>query len=60
MRELIFLFSQIDIGPFELWSMTDIRCPSCNAVFEMDASGYAEIVTQIKGEEFEKELDKRL
>jgi len=40
--------------------MTDIRCPSCNAVFEMDASGYAEIVNQIKGEEFEKELDKRL
>ena len=26
----------------------------------MDASGYAEIVNQIKGEEFEKELDKRL
>ena len=40
--------------------MTDIRCPSCNAVFEMDASGYAEIVNQIKGEEFEKELNKRL
>lgn len=40
--------------------MTDIRCPSCNAVFEMDASGYTEIVNQIKGEEFEKELDKRL
>ena len=40
--------------------MTDVRCPSCNAVFEMDASGYAEIVNQIKGEEFEKELNIRL
>ena len=40
--------------------MTDIRCPSCNAVFEMDASGYTEIVNQIKSEEFEKELNIRL
>ena len=40
--------------------MKDVRCPSCNAVFEMDASGYAEIVSQIKGDEFEKELKIRL
>ena len=60
MEEKFFPFSQIHIGLFKLISMKDVRCPSCNAVFEMDASGYAEIVSQIKGDEFEKELKIRL
>ncbi len=40
--------------------MTDVKCPNCNTIFEMDASGYAEIVSQIRSEEFEKELNQRL
>ena len=43
--------------------MTDVKCPNCNTIFEMDASGYKsylEIVNQIRSEEFEKELNQRL
>ena len=40
--------------------MRNITCPHCDQVFEIDASGYAEIVEQIKGEEFERELHNRL
>lgn len=40
--------------------MTDVKCPNCNTIFEMDASGYTEIVNQIRSEEFEKELSQRL
>ena len=40
--------------------MKEIKCPKCDAVFEMDASGYTEIVNQIRGQEFENELSNRL
>ena len=40
--------------------MTEVQCPKCNSVFEMDAAGYAEIVSQIKNDEFETELNKRI
>ena len=40
--------------------MKEVQCPQCKAVFEMDAAGYAEIVNQIKGDEFENELKKRI
>ena len=40
--------------------MTDVKCPNCNTIFEMDASGYTEIVNQIRSEEFDKELNQRL
>ena len=40
--------------------MKEIKCPQCKSVFEMDAAGYAEIVNQIKGDEFENELNKRI
>ena len=40
--------------------MKEVKCPKCSSVFEMDASGYADIVSQIRGEEFENELKNRL
>ena len=40
--------------------MKEVKCPKCDSVFEMDASGYADIVNQIRGEEFENELQNRL
>ena len=40
--------------------MNEVKCPQCKSVFEMDAAGYAEIVNQIKGEEFETELNNRI
>ena len=40
--------------------MNEVRCPKCDSVFEIDASGYADIVKQIRGDEFENELNRRL
>ena len=40
--------------------MKEVKCPKCDAMFEMDASGYADIVKQIRSEEFENELEMRL
>lgn len=40
--------------------MKEIKCPKCDSVFEMDASGYTDIVNQIRGQEFETELSQRL
>ena len=36
--------------------MKEVKCPKCDSVFEMDASGYADIARQVRGEEFENEL----
>ena len=40
--------------------MKEIKCPQCKSVFEMDAAGYAQILDQIKGIEFDNELNKRI
>ena len=40
--------------------MKEVKCPKCDSVFDMDASGYADIVSQVRGDEFEKELSNRL
>jgi hypothetical protein len=40
--------------------MKEVKCPKCNKTFEMDAAGYADIATQIRGAEFENELHTRL
>lgn len=40
--------------------MKEVKCPKCDSMFEIDASGYADIVKQIRGDEFENELNNRL
>jgi hypothetical protein len=40
--------------------MTEITCPHCNEKFKMDAAGYADIVKQIRSDEFEDELNNRI
>ena len=37
-----------------------MSCPHCKKTFEMDAAGYADIVSQIRGAKFEAELHDRL
>ena len=39
--------------------MNEIRCPKCNEVFQVDESGYAAIIKQVKDKEFTKELEAR-
>ena len=40
-------------------SMQEIRCPKCGEVFQVDESGYAAIVKQVRDKEFTKEIQSR-
>ena len=39
--------------------MQEIKCPKCGEVFQVDESGYAAIVKQVRDKEFEKEMNDR-
>ena len=39
--------------------MAEIKCPKCNEIFQIDDSDYAQLVTQIRNKEFDKELERR-
>ncbi len=39
--------------------MPEIKCPSCEKVFTVDESGYAQILKQVRDAEFEKEIKQR-
>ena len=39
--------------------MHEIKCPNCGQVFQVDETGYTQIVQQIRDSEFEKELKLR-
>lgn len=40
--------------------MHEIKCPKCGTVFTVDETGYAEILNQIRTNEFDKELAERI
>ena len=40
--------------------MKDIRCPSCGKTFKIDPSSFDEILSQIKNEEFSKQVNERI
>lgn len=40
--------------------MPEIKCPKCGEVFQVDESGYTEILAQVRNAEFKKELDEKL
>lgn len=39
--------------------MQEIKCPNCQKVFQVDESGYAQIVSQVRDSEFRRELSRR-
>lgn len=39
--------------------MHELKCPNCGEVFQVDESGYAQIVSQIRDKEFEAEIRRR-
>jgi len=39
--------------------MHEIKCPKCGEVFQVDESGYAQMLSQVRDEAFEEELHKR-
>lgn len=40
--------------------MHEIKCPHCHTVFKVDENSYNEIVTQVRNDEFKRELDDRI
>lgn len=40
--------------------MSEIRCPKCGTVFQIDESDYGKIVSQVRDEEFSKEMAYRV
>jgi hypothetical protein len=40
-------------------NMQEIRCPKCGEIFQVDESGYAAIVKQVRDKEFSKEIESR-
>jgi len=40
--------------------MHEIRCPHCDKTFKIDEAGYAEIIKQVRDNEFEQQLHERL
>lgn len=40
--------------------MKELRCPQCGSVFTVDEEGYASIVNQVKNQEFEAEIERRM
>ena len=40
--------------------MSEIKCPKCGTTFKVDDSSYADILSQVRGAEFEAELHTRL
>jgi len=39
--------------------MQEIKCPNCGEVFQVDESDYAQIVKQVRDQEFSKEIERR-
>ena len=39
--------------------MNEIKCPHCGQVFQVDERGYADIVRQVRDEEFKRQLAER-
>ena len=39
--------------------MQELKCPNCGKFFQIDESGYDQIIKQVRDSEFEKELDVR-
>ncbi len=40
--------------------MQEIKCPNCGEVFQVDESDYAQIVKQVRDQEFSKEMERRV
>lgn len=43
----------------EDYDMQELKCPKCGEVFQVDETGYDQIVHQVRDKEFIKELDRR-
>ncbi|MCI7677860.1 MAG: DUF2130 domain-containing protein, partial [Streptococcus orisratti] len=40
--------------------MNEIKCPHCGTVFTINETEYSQLLAQVRGNEFEKEIHERL
>lgn len=40
--------------------MKELKCPNCGSIFRVDESDYAAILTQVKNQEFNQEVERRI
>ena len=40
--------------------MSEITCPNCHTAFQIDESGYADLLRQVRDKEFKKQVEERL
>ncbi len=56
-RHVTYAYGQED--GYEGAHMNEIRCPHCGKVFQVDESGYANLLRQVRDAEFERDLSER-
>ncbi len=52
-------FSMVNAKNFNKYHMNDIKCPKCGTSFKIDEAGFADILKQVRDEEFNKDLKDR-
>lgn len=58
----LYLLKQEDLQTFyieEFYTMPEIKCPHCGQIFQVDQSGYADLLSQVRTAEFHQELEAR-
>ena len=58
----LYLLKQKDLQTFyieEFYIMPEIKCPHCGQIFQVDQSGYADLLSQVRTAEFHQELEAR-
>lgn len=58
-KPLLFLYVTVVMYKKKTY-MNEIICPNCNKAFKVDKAGYAEILKQVRDDQFEDEIKKRL
>jgi hypothetical protein len=54
------MYDYIVFAHKKIAQMNEINCPNCKKVFKVDEAGFADILKQVRDDQFNKELDKRL
>jgi hypothetical protein len=55
----LFIVIPVTIKPLKV-IMNEIICPHCKKTFQVDESGFADILKQVRDDQFEQEIHKRL
>lgn len=58
---MCFIHSRINFNQnqFNPIAMSKLTCPNCNEAFEVDEQGYSKLVSQVRDQQFEKELKRQ-